>query len=247
MLRRRRQRARAARAVQRATGRRAFAARRRGSPRRRGRDDAARSRRRIAATPRPRRGHECDTQDSLLDGFVDGRAREPVGAVVLERLRKSVLSPIDVAVDATPLRTTGQVETALLRALAANDPDAVVVLAGTNDLWRGDARAILASLERQYAFARDAGVGIVVGLTLPRFDPRIVQTFSRLGVPERVERTRATLNDEVRAAARESYRNRGLLRATSAPRLVRGISASRPRRRRDVSPRNIHVVAEERA
>ena len=100
---------------------------------------------------------------------------------------------------AVPLASVGDVERRLRREVAASPPpDAVVVLGGTNDLWRRDARAVAASLERQFAAATAAGVRVVVGCTLPPFRPGLVSAF---GMADGVEATRLAVNDAIRAAA----------------------------------------------
>jgi len=80
-------------------------------------------------------------------------------------------------------------------------PDAVFILAGTNDLWRCDSSAITTSLTRQYEACANAGVQHVVGLTLPPFTADATRWFSFVDLPRRIEQTRLTVNEDIRRAA----------------------------------------------
>ena len=141
--------------------------------------------------------------DSILAGLVAGDEGgfEPVAKVVVDQLRKLILTPVDLRVSAEPLRTAGQVEVALLEELSSRRPDAVVILTGTNDLWRCDSAAIATSLTRQYEACANAGVQHVVGLTLPPFTADATRWFSFVDLPRRIEQTRLTVNEDIRRAA----------------------------------------------
>ena len=141
--------------------------------------------------------------DSLLAGLVAGGEGgfEPVAKVVVNELRKLILTPVDVRVSAEPLRTAGQVEVALSEELQSRTPGAVVILAGTNDLWRCDADAPFKSLKRMYDNCAQAGVRHVVGITLPPFTADATQWFSIVDLPQRIEATRSAVNDNIRGAA----------------------------------------------
>ena len=141
--------------------------------------------------------------DSLLAGLVAGGEGgfEPVAKVVVNELRKLILTPVDVRVSAEPLRTAGQVEVALSEELKSRTPGAVVILAGTNDLWRCDADATFKSLKRMYDNCAQAGVRHVVGITLPPFTADATQWFSIVDLPQRIEATRSAVNDNIRGAA----------------------------------------------
>lgn len=140
----------------------------------------------------------CLVGDSLLAGLVSRDRYAPVRDVVAEKLSEKMYSPVDVTASAVPLASVGGIERRLARALEAPPPDAVAVLGGTNDLWRRDARAVAAGLERMYGAAAEAGVHVVVGITLPPFEPGLVSAF---GLAGGVERTRLAVNDAIRAAA----------------------------------------------
>ena len=145
--------------------------------------------------------------DSLLAGLVAGGEGgfEPVAKVVVNELRKLILTPVDVRVSAEPLRTAGQVEVALSEELKSRTPGAVVILAGTNDLWSCDADATFKSLKSMYDNCAQAGVRHVVGITLPPFTADATQWFSIVDLPQRIEATRSAVNDIRGATRRPCY------------------------------------------
>ena len=151
---------------------------------------------------KPARFNSVLVGDSLLAGFVQRSVYEPVRDACAERLAGVLLSPFEVtatAVDGAPL---SNVEQRLTRELAAA-PDAVVLLAGTNDLWRRDADGVAWALKRQWAAAEEAGCRIVVGCTLPPYElPAAARPLDALfSLADGVESTRRQVNDEIRRHA----------------------------------------------
>ena len=75
------------------------------------------------------------------------------------------------------------------------DFDAVIVLGGSNDLWKGDADAIWDSLQQLHEQVRTSGCALGLG-TLPPFEPKIFDWLSWLkyltctSVGEQTEATR---------------------------------------------------------
>lgn len=139
--------------------------------------------------------------DSLTAGMVARDTYAPYGDRVAARLGAAVTSRgvVMESVHAMPAR--------LRRVLADNNDarfDAMIILGGSNDLWKGDPDAIWQSLQQCYSMARseDAALGMA---TLPPFEPAPMRWLEPLtGCATLTETTRQEVNARVRDAAGSS-------------------------------------------
>ena len=86
----------------------------------------------------------------------------------------------------------------------ADHYDAVILLGGTNDLWRCDPAAVAAKMCECHDVARaalpDAAIGVC---TVPRWNPGVVQWFDFMNFESKVEAGRARLNELLREHAEQ--------------------------------------------
>ena len=139
--------------------------------------------------------------DALLAGRVERSTYEPVRDAAAASLGRVLLSNYEVVCAAADGAGARDLERQLARELSRDPPpDAAVLLAGTNDLWKRDAQRTADRIKRQYAHARSAGVNIVIGVTLPPYE--LPARFPRVfDIEAGVEATRLALNEEIRASA----------------------------------------------
>lgn len=100
--------------------------------------------------------------------------------------------------DGTPLASSRSYARRLRKVLGENTCayDAIVVLGGTNDLWRLDPDRIVADLAATHDLAATR-TRRVVPVTIPPFDPRILRLFGSSFV-QSVDKCRQDVNMELR-------------------------------------------------
>ena len=134
--------------------------------------------------------------DSLTAGMVDRATYTPYGASLQKLL------PEDSVVESSGvvLESCHAMPARLARELSAREEstfDVILILGGSNDLWRGDHSAIMSSLDLLYEQVRDAGAALGVA-TLPPFEPDVMKWLSFTGVLAQTESTRMAVNERIR-------------------------------------------------
>ena len=140
--------------------------------------------------------------DSLTAGFTSPSApRTPYASILSSRIGFEAVSSgvVTESVHSMPPR--------LGRELAASSFNSVIILGGSNDLWKGDADAIFATLLELYGIARERtqpspGLPRLGLATMPPFYLRpIYEWLDFTGIGEKTDATRRAVNDRIRAEA----------------------------------------------
>uniref|UniRef100_A0A7S0PYL5 SGNH hydrolase-type esterase domain-containing protein n=1 Tax=Coccolithus braarudii TaxID=221442 RepID=A0A7S0PYL5_9EUKA len=85
---------------------------------------------------------------------------------------------------------------------AASPYDGIVVIGGSNDLWKGDESAIWDSLCELYKRVQASSSSAILGMvTLPPFEPAVFDWLSFTGIGQLTETTRLAVNERVREEA----------------------------------------------
>jgi lysophospholipase L1-like esterase len=167
--------------------------------------------------------------DSLTAGQVANRFNEfsPPG----DRLQALLGPSLSVTVEGKPLESVAAMPARLTQVLSSSSSggggsdrdqapfDAIVVMGGTNDLWKLDAAAIGRSLEECFSAARRHNPSVRCGhVTLPPFTPGVVSWFGT-GFAGRLEACRREANAGIvqRSAAEASYSSSSSSSLLSSP------------------------------
>jgi len=136
--------------------------------------------------------------DSLTAGMVDRATYSPYGASLQQFLPEGSI----VESSGVVLESSHAMPTRLARELSAHEEafDIILILGGSNDLWRGDHNAIMSSLDLLYKQVHHAGAALGVA-TLPPFEPDIMRWLSFTGVLAQTESTRVAVNERIRDMA----------------------------------------------
>lgn len=134
------------------------------------------------------------------------------------RSETTAMLPPAVTVEGKPLESVRKMS-ARLEALLSHGSteeegcrvDTVVVMGGTNDLWRLDAKTICRNLEQCFETARKHNPNVRCGhVTLPPFSPSVVSWFGS-GYSEKVEACRKEVNVEIARMAEVQASNGAFL------------------------------------
>jgi len=135
--------------------------------------------------------------DSLTAGLVGGTRDQfvPYGAALAAQI-----GGVDVVSRGVVMESVhtmpGRLQTTL--AEAEDRYDCVLLLGGSNDLWKGDAGAIWTSLCELYAQADACGASSLGLFTLPPFEPDVMKWLRFTGILELTESTRRDVNQRIR-------------------------------------------------
>ena len=130
--------------------------------------------------------------DSLTAGLISGTTTEyvPYGIALSAALRDEVGATPTVLARGIVLESSHAMPARLESVLLQDGPfDCVLVLGGSNDLWRGDAEKIWSSLQLCHASVRAAGATLGL-VTLPPFEPPVMRWLAWTGVLELTDATR---------------------------------------------------------
>ena len=136
--------------------------------------------------------------DSLTAGLVATTGQYcPYGDV----LSAELLGKAEVVTRGVVLESVHAMPKRLVKCLRDDgDFDGVMIIGGSNDLWRGCSDTILASLNELYDEAGRHGAWALGMATLPPFEPAVMKWLSFTGVLENTEQTRLEVNERIRDA-----------------------------------------------